>query len=333
LTDYSYEYHGGSTKTIQQDISFSQDEKTVKLYQSLSELFTTSQRNHQNYNHVSSSIPSDSDINKEALLFVVPTFQLPASFDNDCCASDKFQRSLPFASDSEVTKDIILTSGECGESSSLYLSSAYLNPTPSLISCLQSFISRTDSTIGQVNLLTASLTSHGFSPKKTKETLTYKKKECWIPPAFLQVAKETVAHLSKGGRLFLYSRNNWTFHAKGLWLLASNDHKCGNEQKKTKVPDAQINRRKEIQSNELLLTVIGSGNFGYRSHSLDVESNCILIMNPTSINDSNRTKISSALIKNWNELAHYSEEMYDESDQDFKNLLITVALQFARKFM
>lgn len=80
-----------------------------------------------------------------------------------------------------------------------------------------------------------------------------------IPDAFTQFAKEFYDKTLKSGQidritLQEYLRDQWTFHAKGLWYRPP----------------------RELLPN---LTLIGSPNFGHRSIKRDLENQIVLITN------------------------------------------------------
>ncbi|EED91064.1 hypothetical protein THAPSDRAFT_262734, partial [Thalassiosira pseudonana CCMP1335] len=228
LSSYSIRYKGEPENSPSPSFIFSsQDEQCRKeqLESSLMKLFDGSK--HSN----------ESNDSKDTIAYAIPTFQMPNSF---------LQRPLNLPSDTKMTRELLLTASKYDQSASVRLSSAYLNLTPRLLSALTTF--------GAPYILTAGMISHGFAPKP--------KIKASIPEAFLTLVKETaVSILAKGGKVLMYERLGWTFHAKGVWITAGDD------------------KRQAIGDPD---TIIGSGNYGARSEDLDVESNCIIVFNDST---------------------------------------------------
>jgi CDP-diacylglycerol--glycerol-3-phosphate 3-phosphatidyltransferase len=154
--------------------------------------------------------------------YAIPTFAHP-------------KQSLPFPSDTEQLTNLLNVTAE--EKCRVNLASAYLNPTPSLLSSLKR-------QSNECTLLTAGPLSHGFAPKPGVQ-----RTGDFVPKFFMYQA-QTLAQ-EQHPRVLLYNRPGWTFHAKGLWVLS--------------------------EEGNLVAAVVGSGNYGYRSERRDVESNLILV--------------------------------------------------------
>jgi CDP-diacylglycerol---glycerol-3-phosphate 3-phosphatidyltransferase len=147
-------------------------------------------------------------------------------------------RHTSFLSDTEVTRNLVRAGfQEGGGHVQLKLSSAYLNPTHHLVNSL--------SNIQDIDLLTAGRLSHGFRPKEKAGN----KGKDWIPTVFEHFGNDACQKLPHA-RLLHWERDGWTFHSKGLWLE---------------------------QDEQLVAAIVGSGNFGERSHYRDMESNCVFL--------------------------------------------------------
>jgi CDP-diacylglycerol--glycerol-3-phosphate 3-phosphatidyltransferase len=195
-------------------------------------------------------------MDRDVVAIACPTFQAPPSWGSD------------YRSDTQVVVDLLREVGAASErsrtiTSTLRLSSAYLNPTTSLQTAFQSF--------SIVHFLTAGYESHGFRPKKKAGN----KGKTWIPAVFDRLARE-LAHVHR--YIWYYSRTGWTFHAKGIWLGCL-----------TGSPDERLQSSTAGQSGvyfpddeDLLCVSHGSGNFGARSERRDMESNLFLVLPPGS---------------------------------------------------
>ena len=151
--------------------------------------------------------------------YAVPTCQLPKSF---------LKRTLNFHSDATITRNLLRAALDHESSSSVRLSSAYLNLTPSLLSELQKFgrivtddkNDNSSCSDGSVYILTAGTISHGFAPKRgtaSKPNGFIDKIKDSIPDAFMTLVKQVAAAIiARGGKVFMYERPGWTFHAKGV---------------------------------------------------------------------------------------------------------------------
>ena len=237
--------------------------------------------------------------------YAVPTFQAPGGF---------FPNRLSFPSDTTVIQKWLQVALQQDSSSTIRLSSAYLNPTPSLLSVLTQFgyyndlnqarqekddeadkeySTRTNG--GKAILLTAGTTSHGFAPKKNKRSLG--KDRSWIPTAFHHILDDISSFIiPRGGNIILYERPGWTFHVKGIWLTTMEDH---HDMKNTHCT-FDITK----PESTLLGTVVGSSNFGFRSEKLDFESNTLLLMNRQTT-PNQRMKTAQLLVRDWNSLCHH----------------------------
>ena len=73
---------------------------------------------------------------------------------------------------------------------------------------------------GSVYILTAGTISHGFAPKRgtaSKPNGFIDKIKDSIPDAFMTLVKQVAAAIiARGGKVFMYERPGWTFHAKGV---------------------------------------------------------------------------------------------------------------------
>jgi CDP-diacylglycerol--glycerol-3-phosphate 3-phosphatidyltransferase len=250
-------------------------------------------------------LPPDSS----PVAYAIPTFQMPTSFLG--------RPFLQFQSDTDATRNLMLAAVDSDQNLSVRLSSAYLNLTTRLRSVLTMFGNNQRG--GAPYVLTAGAMSHGFAPKKNnKSTKTnglvlFKAS---IPEAFLTLVKEaSQSIIACGGKVLLYERTGWTFHAKGVWISESN-----------------TTPRPELidDSASVVSTVIGSGNYGARSEDLDVESNCIIVFN----DESNATKtIQQTVATEWNNMCKFSTESDNPTFTDDVSKLTNVVVQFMKKFL
>nr|XP_032654997.1 CDP-diacylglycerol--glycerol-3-phosphate 3-phosphatidyltransferase, mitochondrial isoform X2 [Chelonoidis abingdonii] len=141
--------------------------------------------------------------------------------------------------DERVT-ETLLTEAERG--ARIYLTTGYFNLT-------QAYMDLVLGTRAQYQILLASPEVNGFFGAKGVAGA--------IPAAYVYIEHQFYSEVCCLGQqdrvqLLEYSRNGWTFHAKGLWLyLAGSSLPC--------------------------LTLIGSPNFGYRSVHRDLEAQVAIV--------------------------------------------------------
>ena len=134
---------------------------------------------------------------ENVVAYAVPTFQVPRGFLPSS--------TLEFPMDANQTRNLLLAAREQDDSTCVLLASAYLNPTPKLVSTLSQF--------QHLKLLTAGYKSHGFAPKPGQAP----RRGDWVPSIFSALYAELEEKLPHAEFLY-YEREGWTFHAKGLWL-------------------------------------------------------------------------------------------------------------------
>jgi hypothetical protein len=201
-------------------------------------------------------------------------------------------------------------------------------------------------------ILTAGAASHGFAPKVGSSSRGKKRGvlECiklTIPDAFLALARETARSIaSSGGKILLYERRGWTFHAKG--------HRRRRRRRRRRRQDdvdrsALPPRRRRLDprhhcpeiiadSSSLLATVMGSSNYGSRSENLDVESNCILIFNDDSSMAAGGgggcgSSVKESVAAEWNELCRPSSMLRDVGDDEYGgNRVMRVVLKLMKRY-
>ncbi|VEU38887.1 unnamed protein product [Pseudo-nitzschia multistriata] len=261
----------------------------------------------QDSNPNSASVASTRDLfareeKKQKIVAVaVPTFQAPAGYFRQKDAKKKSiarefsvnwstfwslfridqqpADKVNFVTDIEATLNLLREAGRLNRTNdgcrySVQLSSAYLNPTTSLLSVVKEGFRN-------VELLTAGKISHGFKPKK-KDCKEGSQGTDWtIPSVFDKLVDECMRFLRTtipatgadtkpicctNARLFFWERPNWTFHAKGIWMT-------------------EKDREIESSESEVAAVVVGSSNFGYRSFCRDMESNLLLVFPPPTIDD------------------------------------------------
>ena len=205
----------------------------------------------------------ESDLNEDpsVVAYAVPTFQAPKGF------FDHSSSKPSFLSDTEVTNNLLRSALEEDPTAIIRLSSAYLNPTNTFLRVLSDF--------EHIDFLTAGRISHGFAPKKKAGN----KGKDWIPTVFDTISREACEHLA-AAKLLHYSRPGWTFHAKGLWL-------------------EQLTQQNNEGHCQLAAVICGSGNYGARSETLDMESNCVLVLPAGS-------SLEAPLQKEWNDMVQYT---------------------------
>eukprot|EP00536_Pseudo-nitzschia_multiseries_P014137 jgi/Psemu1/291269/fgenesh1_pg.662_\ len=224
---------------------------------------------------------------------------------------------VDFVTDVEATLNLLTEAGKSnnkknddGKSSSnrhysVQMSSAYLNPTRSLLSVLKNGFHT-------IELLTAGKISHGFKPKKKDCNEGSQGKDWTIPSVFDRLVDECMGFLRSttidsgtdlrpvsgtDARLFYWERHDWTFHAKGIWMTEE-DHKIGS------------GSIKDDATSEVAAAVIGSSNFGYRSFCRDMESNLLIVFPPAtafSENGDDTARIAHSFGDEWKGLLDSSK--------------------------
>ncbi len=262
------------------------------------------------------------EICNRAFAYAVPTFQPSQNLFK--------HKQFSFPKDIDVVRNVLLTMLELNPNSSIYISSAYLNLTPFLMSAIEKFgkrISNDNCTStdekgvhGSAFLLTASPSTHGFKPKKKNDGVNGSGRG-WIPFIYLKLAREMYSKIKpNGGKVLLYDRDGHTFHAKGMWLASncseggsrSIDGFGGSHLSGSDLADWEISE----PENTLMATVIGSSNFGSRSEILDIESNCIIVMNPLVDNTDNEgvSVVKKIIANDWNDMLGYCVDLRGSGD-------------------
>jgi phosphatidylserine/phosphatidylglycerophosphate/cardiolipin synthase-like enzyme len=147
-----------------------------------------------------------------------------------------------------------------------------------------------------------------------------------IPKAFLTLVKETAQSIvSAGGKVFLYEREGWTFHAKGIWITATDG--------RNNIDSHHPELIKEPSS--LLATIIGSSNYGARSEHIDVESNCIIVFKDYSSDDDNFChNVKKSIAAEWNDMCQPSKEWKEEnSANDDSTSIMRLVLELLRRYL
>lgn len=243
----------------------------TQLIEALNKILTV--QDHENDKDLDGIFDSSNDSNKTVAV-VVPTFQAPDSF----FSGSKTQRQ--FLMDTEVTNSLLQTACKEEDPSAIVrISSAYLNPTDSLLKVLADFET--------IEFLTAGRISHGFAPKKKAGN----KGKDWIPTVFLTLSEEASQHLD-AAKLLYYERPKWTFHAKGLWLEEWSQPQPAKSSSATTV---------STDATSLAAAICGSGNYGARSETLDMESNCVFILPQDS-----SSHLSKGFQNEWKDMMVYA---------------------------
>ncbi|KAL7465404.1 hypothetical protein ACHAXS_005725 [Conticribra weissflogii] len=303
LSTYAIKYDGETVKDATSSSIFetkNEEDRKRTLEQSLKQLF------YEGNNII------EHEYDRTVVAYAIPTFQVSNRFFRG--------RSLPFPSDQEATYSLIRTVVENDPSASIRLSSAYLNLTRNMLSAL--------TTLGVPFILTAGLTSHGFAPKERVKAS--------IPEAFLTLVKDAALPIrASDGKVLMYERPEWTFHAKGIWITSHcNTDGC------SECDNKYNNTTRELISDpsSLVSTIIGSSNYGARSYDLDVESNCILIFSESSDKNDEVLRHDGASVRDlvaaeWNNLCKYCNELnhYDH-DTNISNIQ-KVIVHFMKRFL
>uniref|UniRef100_A0A094ZUA8 CDP-diacylglycerol--glycerol-3-phosphate 3-phosphatidyltransferase n=1 Tax=Schistosoma haematobium TaxID=6185 RepID=A0A094ZUA8_SCHHA len=158
------------------------------------------------------------------------------------------------------------------ESFKLFLASGYFNLTKLYEKLIFNMLNSTINT--PIHLLCASPMANGFL--KSKGASGY------IPLAYREALIQLLQlfHTTKFNHsninVYEYTRPEWTFHAKGLWIESVDDDDDDDKKKKTK-------NEKNTDDDDHLpysLSLVGSSNFSYRSLNRDLESQlCIITTN------------------------------------------------------
>jgi phosphatidylserine/phosphatidylglycerophosphate/cardiolipin synthase-like enzyme len=165
------------------------------------------------------------------------------------------------------------------------------------------------------------------------------------------LAKETARSIaSSGGKILLYERRGWTFHAKGIWITADSDDGVdgGNDDYVDRSAPPPRRRRLDprhhrpeiiADPSSLLATVIGSSNYGSRSENLDLESNCILVFNDDSLMAAGGgggcgSSVKESVAAEWNELCRPSRVLRDVGDDEYGgNRVMRVVLKIMKRYL
>ncbi|KAL7527744.1 hypothetical protein ACHAWF_002292 [Thalassiosira exigua] len=302
LCQYATRYEGAPTLSSllrQRD----EEARKVRLEQSLMDLF-----NRENESFAWADMEESTE---PIVAYAIPTFQMPTSF---------LGRPLRLPSDTDTTRNVLISALDSKQPMVVRLSSAYLNLTPKLMSVLTAYRKNSESA---PYILTAGEISHGFSPKSGSQTGKgfIDKIKSTIPKAFMALLKETSQSIiACGGKVLLYERSGWTFHAKGLWVTAT---------------DGEDHKRPEIinSPSSLILSVIGSGNYGARSEDLDVESNCILVFGDSDDNSGEVCSLKKGVAAEWNSMCESSHEFTNAHVASHSNRLLQAVLEMMKKYL
>ena len=166
--------------------------------------------------------------------------------------------------DHQITRLVLQ---HCPPNAQVRLASAYFNPPEALASDL----ARCAGT--HLRLLTAHTSSHGFQHARGLMAA--------VPSCYDLLTQRFTLWLRSQRKVgthwafAFYRRQNWTFHAKGLWLfgLGSIPHRF------TELDmDVQFTlNRDDPNAEERALTIVGSSNFGMRSTQRDLESQLVRV--------------------------------------------------------
>ncbi|KAF2348209.1 Phospholipase D-like domain [Trinorchestia longiramus] len=161
-------------------------------------------------------------------------------------------RSFNINYDARMTERLLQSAGP---DSVVHLASGYFNLTRAYMKCLL------QAAAARFSVLCAHPKANGFLGAAGVAGA--------IPAAYTLLAKQFLGRVQQLGQqsrvqLYEYQRNNWTFHAKGLWY---SEHSYS---------DLISHGTSEDQCLPCL-TLIGSPNFGWRSVHRDLESQIVVV--------------------------------------------------------
>lgn len=245
----------------------------------------------------------DSDAaNDNTMAYAIPTFQAPSSWPSRI-DNDEYilLQVLDFAAANDCT---------------VYMSTGYLNPTQAVLEGLSKV---------KAVILTASSQCHGFAPKQNQPkqekgagSPSGSRRGGWkIPQAFAAIST-SIQNQHGNISVYYYHREGWTFHAKGIWI-------CSTSSKGEK---------------SLLAACVGSGNYGHRSFSHDMESNCWFVF-PTATDTNNG--LQTSLIEEWDRLMEDARpadvlpldnpQVGGQSDPSATPLFVRATLPITKRFL
>jgi CDP-diacylglycerol--glycerol-3-phosphate 3-phosphatidyltransferase len=177
-----------------------------------------------------------------------------------------------------------------------------------------------------INILTASPKSNGFYGSKGLSGMIPLAYDTMEQSFFQSIHKwkrncenkNNNQQLTSNIHLFEYNRNNWTFHAKGLWLSPpSNNSLLSNKEQLSLYPSLPC------------LTMIGSSNFGHRSKERDLETQIVLLTKNEKLRKSLKLEKDS-LFQHSYQVTHSTFENQGRSTNSIYQFFIN---KFVRKFL
>lgn len=174
--------------------------------------------------------------------------------------------------------------------SSLYLTSPYFNFTDEYQQLIL------ENKANNIEIIVASPQANGF--------YTGKGLSGSIPWAYNLVLKKFFEELNESHKIILkeYIKDNWTFHGKGVWI--------------------------DLGSENSLLTLIGSSNFGVRSVERDVESQVVILTKNANLIE----KFKEERDNIFKDSKVVKKSTFDER-KDSENFWLPFVVPFAKKFM
>lgn len=171
---------------------------------------------------------------------------------------------------------LLLNSSSCENSSSgdssIHWSDVYFStPYPSFYASLRGTLLSVWNSGARCHFVLPSESSHGFRkgsglrgliPEVHRHTFSHLTDKC---------VESDGDGLSKPLNLMHYHRDNWTFHAKGIWLFRNESE--GNSIGSRNSPPSVVKNDSELSN---VVSYIGSSNFGERSMRRDFELGFIL---------------------------------------------------------
>ncbi|CAL9699267.1 unnamed protein product [Knipowitschia caucasica] len=198
-------------------------------------------------------------------------------------------KPLGISLDEQVTQRLLVDSSS---GSSVFLTSGYFNLT-------RAYMRLVLGAGAEYRILTAAPEVNGFFGAKGVAGA--------IPAAYVHIARQfynQVVRLRQQGRVHLheYHRDQWTFHAKGLWYyLAGQPRPC--------------------------LTLIGSPNFGYRSVHRDLEAQIAIVTD----NEDLQTQLQEEQQMLYHRSSEVSSSTFERPDRHVK-LWVKLVTPFIKNF-
>jgi CDP-diacylglycerol--glycerol-3-phosphate 3-phosphatidyltransferase len=157
----------------------------------------------------------------------------------------------------------------------------------------------------------------------------------YIPHAYSRVLQQFYQLIVTQGQrhriaLFEYTRKNWTFHAKGLWLsLPSPPPVTVNNNNNNNNNNERSDEMLRKEDNFPCVTLIGSPNFGVRSIARDVESQLVIITENRDL----QQRLQQEMEHIFATAERVSDKTFNESPGRGGGVWLGILVPFAKNFM